>query len=210
MSKAIIGKKLGMTQIFDEDGNVTPVTVVSAGPCTVIQKKTVESDGYDAYQIGYEDIVERKVTKPLKGHYAKAGTDTKKYLRELKLDAEYNVGDSYGADVFAEGETVDVSGISKGKGTAGTIKRYGAHRLPMTHGAGPVHRSIGSTGANSSPSRVFKGKKMPGRMGNEKITVQNLKIIKVDAENNILAIKGAIPGNKGGLVVVSAAVKGGK
>lgn len=210
MTKAIIGKKLGMTQIFDEAGNVTPVTVIEAGPCTVVQKKTVESDGYAAYQLGFADIAERKLTKPAKGHFAKADAAPKKYLKEFKLDGDYNVGDSICADVFAEGDTVDISGTSKGKGTAGVIKRYGAHRLPMSHGAGPVHRSVGSTGMNSDPSRVFKGKKMPGRMGNDKITVQNLVIIKVDAENNMIAVKGAVPGNKGGIVTVTAAVKGGK
>ena len=210
MTKAIIGKKLGMTQIFDENGNVTPVTVIEAGPCTVIQKKTVEADGYEAYQIGFADLADRKVNKPMKGHFAKGETAAKKYLKEFKLDGEYNVGDVIKADVFAEGDIVDVSGTSKGKGTAGTIKRYNAHRLPMTHGAGPVHRSVGSTGMNSDPSRVFKGTKMPGRMGNEKITVQNLAIVKIDAENNIIAVKGAIPGNKGGIVTVTAAVKGGK
>ena len=209
MTKAIIGRKLGMTQIFDEDGNVTPVTVIEAGPCTVIQKKTVESDGYEALQLGFADKAERKANKPEKGHFAKAGVEPKKYLKEFKLDGEYNVGDVIKADVFAEGDVVDVSGTSKGKGTAGTIKRYGAHRLPMSHGAGPVHRSVGSTGMNSDPSRVFKGTRMPGRMGNEKITVQNLTVVKVDAENNVIAVKGAVPGNKGGIVTVTAAVKGG-
>ena len=209
MTKAIIGRKLGMTQIFDEDGNVTPVTVIEAGPCTVIQKKTVESDGYEALQLGFADKAERKANKPEKGHFAKAGVEPKKHLKEFKLDGEYNVGDVIKADVFAEGDIVDVSGTSKGKGTAGTIKRYGAHRLPMSHGAGPVHRSVGSTGMNSDPSRVFKGTRMPGRMGNEKITVQNLVVVKVDAENNVIAVKGAVPGNKGGIVTVTAAVKGG-
>ena len=198
-----------MTQIFDEDGNVTPVTVIEAGPCTVIQKKTVESDGYEALQLGFTDKPERKANKPEKGHFAKAGVEPKKYLKEFKLDGEYNVGDVIKADVFAEGDVVDVSGTSKGKGTAGTIKRYGAHRLPMSHGAGPVHRSVGSTGMNSDPSRVFKGTRMPGKMGNEKITVQNLVVVKVDAENNVIAVKGAVPGNKGGIVTVTAAVKGG-
>ncbi|MBQ6552536.1 MAG: 50S ribosomal protein L3 [Clostridia bacterium] len=209
MTKAIIGRKLGMTQIFDEDGNVTPVTVIEAGPCTVIQKKTVETDGYEALQLGFADAAEHRVNKPEKGHFAKAGAAPKKFLREFKLDGEYNVGDVIKADVFAEGDVVDISGVSKGKGTAGTIKRYGAHRLPMSHGAGPVHRSVGSTGMNSDPSRVFKGTRMPGRMGNEKITVQNLIIVKVDAENNVIAVKGAVPGNKGGIVTVTAAVKGG-
>ncbi len=209
MTKAIIGKKLGMTQIFDEDGNVTPVTVIEAGPCTVIQKKTVETDGYEALQLGFADAAEKNVNKPEKGHFTKAGAAPKKFLREFKLEGEYNVGDVIKADVFAEGDVVDVSGVSKGKGTAGTIKRYGAHRLPMSHGAGPVHRSVGSTGMNSDPSRVFKGTRMPGRMGNEKITVQNLIVVKVDAENNVIAVKGAVPGNKGGIVTVTAAVKGG-
>ena len=210
MTKAIIGRKLGMTQVFDEDGNVTPVTVIEAGPCTVIQKKTVETDGYEALQLGFTDIPERKANKPAKGHFAKAGVEPKKYLKEFALEGDLNVGDVIKADVFAEGDVVDVSGVSKGKGTAGTIKRYGAHRLPMSHGAGPVHRSVGSTGMNSDPSRVFKGTRMPGRMGNEKITVQNLTVVKVDAENNVIAVKGAVPGNKGGIVTVTAAVKGGK
>lgn len=210
MKKAIIGKKLGMTQIFDEDGNVTPVTVIEAGPCAVVQKKTVESDGYEALQLGFDELPERKTNKPLNGHFAKGSVPAKRYLREFNLEGEYNVGDIIKADVFAEGDVVDISGVSKGKGTAGTIKRFGARRLPVSHGAGPVHRSIGSTGSNSSPSRVFKGKKMPGRMGNEKITVQNLVVVKVDAENNVIAVKGAVPGSKGGVVLVTAAVKGGK
>ncbi len=210
MTKAIIGRKLGMTQVFDEDGNVTPVTVIEAGPCTVIQKKTVETDGYEALQLGFTDIPERKANKPQKGHFVKAGVEPKKYLKEFALEGDLNVGDVIKADVFAEGDVVDVSGVSKGKGTAGTIKRYGAHRLPMSHGAGPVHRSVGSTGMNSDPSRVFKGTRMPGRMGNEKITVQNLTVVKVDVENNVIAVKGAVPGNKGGIVTVTAAVKGGK
>ena len=209
MEKAIIGKKVGMTQIFEENGRVIPVTVIEAGPCVVVQKKDIENDGYTAVQLGFGDLSDKHSNKPQKGHFAKAGVEPKKYLKEFKLDGEYNVGDVIKADVFAEGDIVDVSGTSKGKGTAGTIKRYGAHRLPMSHGAGPVHRSVGSTGMNSDPSRVFKGTLMPGRMGNEKITVQNLVIVKVDAENNVIAVKGAVPGNKGGIVTVTAAVKGG-
>ncbi len=207
--KAILGKKVGMTQIFSENGEIVPVTVIEAGPAVVTQIKTVETDGYYGVQIGFEDKKETRVNKPEKGHFAKAGAAPKKFLREFKLEGEYNVGDVIKADVFAEGDVVDVSGVSKGKGTAGTIKRYGAHRLPMSHGAGPVHRSVGSTGMNSDPSRVFKGTRMPGRMGNEKITVQNLIVVKVDAENNVIAVKGAVPGNKGGIVTVTAAVKGG-
>ncbi|MBR7142730.1 MAG: 50S ribosomal protein L3 [Clostridia bacterium] len=209
MQKAIIGKKIGMTQIFDEKGNVIPVTLVEAGPCVVTQKRTVEKDGYSAIQLGYEDIAERKLNKPEKGHLAKAGTSLKKYLKEFKLDnaADMNVGDEVTAAVFAEGDAVDVCGKSKGHGYSGTIKRWGQHRQEMTHGVGPIHRSAGSMGANSSPSRVFKNKHLPGQYGNERVTVQNLTIAKVDAENNLIAVKGAIPGAKGGLVFITTSVK---
>lgn len=209
MKKGIIGKKIGMTQIFDENGKVIPVTVVEAGPCAVVQKKTVENDGYNAVQLGYADAKANRVNKPLKGHFAKGDVAPKKVLREFRLedDSALNVGDIVKADIFAEGEYVDVAGVSKGKGYQGTIKRWNNARLKETHGSGPVHRHAGSMGACSSPSRIFKGKKMPGHMGAERVTVQNLVIAKVDAENNLLAIKGAVPGPKGGTVVVFNSVK---
>ncbi len=208
MKKAILGKKLGMTQLFGEDGILIPVTVIEAGPCRVIQKKTAENDGYEAVQVGFMEKKEKHTTKPLQGHFKKAGTGYMKYLKEFKLDnaAEMNVGDEIKADVFAEGETVDVTGISKGKGFAGTIKRWGTHRGPMTHGSG-YHRGPGSMGACSTPSRVMKGKRLAGHLGVEKVTVQNLSIVKIDAEKNILAIRGAVPGPKGGLVVIKNSVK---
>ncbi len=211
MKKGIIGKKIGMTQVFDEIGNVIPVTVIQAGPCTVVQKKTVENDGYASVQLGYQDISEKKVTKPMKGHFDKAGVGYKKVLKEFRLeDADnYNVGDVITAEAFEIGSAVDVTGISKGKGFAGTIKRYGGHRTPMTHGGGPVHRHAGSMGACSSPSRIFKGKKMPGHMGVVQVTVQNLDVVKVDIENNLLVVKGAIPGPKGSIVTVKNTVKNG-
>lgn len=211
MKKGIIGKKIGMTQVFDENGNVVPVTVIQAGPCTVVQKKTVEKDGYSAIQLGYADMKEKNVTKPMKGHFEKAGVTAKKVLKEFRIeDAEsINVGDVIGVDTFEIGSGVDVTGISKGKGFAGTIKRYNGHRTPMTHGGGPVHRHAGSMGACSSPSRIYKGKKMPGHMGAVKVTVQNLDVIKVDAENNLLVVKGAIPGPKGSIVTVKSTVKKG-
>lgn len=209
MEKGIIGRKIGMTQLFTEDGNVVPVTVVEAGPCTVIQKKTVENDGYNAVQLGFEDIREKLVVKPLKGHYDKADIAYKRVLKEFKLDnsADMNVGDVLKADVFTAGDVVDVTGISKGKGYQGTIKRLGFHRQPMTHGTSGYHRHQGSMGANSTPSKVMKGKGMPGHMGSEQVTIQNLSIVKVDGENNLIAIKGAIPGPNGGLVIVKTAIK---
>lgn len=209
MEKGIIGRKIGMTQLFTENGNVVPVTVVEAGPCTVIQKKTVDTDGYNAVQLGFEDIREKLVVKPLKGHYDKAQVAYKRVLKEFKLDNSeaMNVGDILKADVFAAGDVVDVTGISKGKGYQGTIKRLGFHRQPMTHGTSGYHRHQGSMGANSTPSKVMKGKGMPGHMGSEQVTIQNLSVVKVDAENNLIAIKGAIPGPNGGLVVVKTAVK---
>lgn len=209
MEKAIIGKKVGMSQIFDADGKVIPVTVIEAGPCVVVQKKTVEKDGYEAVQLGYEDVPERKLTKPEKGHLAKAGVSPKKHLKEFKLNksAEMNVGDIVKADVFAEGDHVDVTGVSKGKGYAGVIKRWNFQRLKETHGSGPVARHGGSNGACSSPSRVWKGLKMAGHLGAEKVTVQNLAVVKVDAENNLIAVKGAIPGPNGGTVVLRDSVK---
>ena len=209
MEKGIIGRKIGMTQLFTENGNVVPVTVVEAGPCTVIQKKTVDNDGYSAVQLGFEDIREKLVVKPLKGHYDKAEVAYKRVLKEFKLDNSevLNVGDVIKADVFASGDVVDVTGISKGKGYQGTVKRLGFHRQRMTHGTSGYHRHQGSMGANSTPSKVMKGKGMPGHMGNEQVTIQNLSVVKVDAENNLIAIKGAIPGPNGGLVVVKTAIK---
>ena len=209
MEKGIIGRKIGMTQLFTENGNVVPVTVVEAGPCTVIQKKTVDNDGYSAVQLGFEDIREKLVVKPVKGHYDKAQVAYKRVLKEFKLDNSdaMNVGDVLKADVFAAGDVVDVTGISKGKGYQGTIKRHGFARQPMSHGTSGYHRHQGSMGANSTPSKVMKGKGMPGHMGSEQVTIQNLSIVKVDAENNLIAIKGAIPGPNGGLVVVKTAVK---
>ncbi len=209
MKKAILGKKLGMTQLFDETGKIIPVTVVEAGPCVVTQKKTVDNDGYDAVQVGFKDIEERKVNKPLKGHFEKAGVTAKRYLREFKLDtaADMNVGEEIKVDVFEAGEKIDVTGTSKGHGYAGAIKRHGFSRLKETHGTGPVHRHAGSMGACSSPSRVFKGKKLPGHMGVDTVTIQNLDVVSVDAEKNLLLVRGAIPGPKGGLVIIKNAVK---
>ena len=209
MQKAIIGKKIGMTQLFDEKGKVIPVTVIEAGPCVVVTKKTIENDGYEAVQIGYGDVADKKVTKPMKGHFAKADVAAKKFLKEFRLEdtSVLNIGDIVKADTFANGDKVDVQGISKGKGYAGTIKRWNGHSLKDTHGTGPVHRHAGSMGANSDPSRVMKGKKLPGHMGTEKVTVQNLEVVKVDVENNLIALKGAIPGPKGGIVYVTDSVK---
>ncbi|MBR6555601.1 MAG: 50S ribosomal protein L3 [Clostridia bacterium] len=209
MQKAIIGKKVGMTQIFDETGKVIPVTVIEAGPCTVVQKKTVENDGYDSVQLGFEDLADKKVTKPMKGHFEKAGVSAKKYLKEFRLEncAAYNVGDVLKADVFAAGDKIDVVGTSKGKGYAGVVKRWNAHSQEHTHGVGPVHRSVGSTGANTDPSRVMPGKHMPGHLGAEQVTVQNLEVVKVDAEANMIAIRGAVPGPKGGVVFIKNSVK---
>ena len=209
MQKGIIGKKMGMTQIFDENGKVVPVTVVEAGPCTVVQKKTVESDGYVAVQLGYGDISAKKVSKPAKGHFDKADVAPKRTLREFRLDdiSAMNVGDILKADVFAVGDRIDVVGTSKGKGYAGAIKRWNQHRLRESHGTGPVARHAGSMGSCSTPSRVFKGKRLPGHLGAERVTIQNLKVVKVDAENNLIAIKGAIPGPNGSVVCISYSVK---
>ena len=209
MKKGLIGKKIGMTQIFDEAGNVIPVTVVEAGPCTVTQIKTVENDGYQAVQVGFGDVKVSRVNKPMKGHFDKADVAPKKTLKEFRLESidGIEVGNILKADTFEVGEIVDVKGTSKGHGTAGAIKRWNFSRLRMTHGTGPNHRHAGSLGACSSPSRVFKGKKMAGHYGHETVTAQNLKIAKVDAENNLIAIKGAIPGPKGGIVVIADAVK---
>ncbi len=208
MKKGLVGKKLGMTQLFDANGNVVPVTVIEAGPCVVAQKKTIENDGYEAVQIGYGDLKASKVNKPMKGHFAKGDVAPKKVLRELRLEdtTTLNVGDVLKADIFAEGETVDVRGTSKGKGYAGVVKRWNFGRLKESHGTGPVHRHGGSLGV-IDPARVFKGKKMAGHLGNERVTVQNLSVVKVDAEKNIIAVKGAVPGPKGGIVVLFDSVK---
>ena len=209
MKKGIIGKKLGMTQIFLEDGSVVPVTVIEAGPCTVAQKKTVETDGYDAVQLAFGDVKEKHMTKAEIGHFKKAGVDAKKHLKEFRLDnaSEMNVGDVVSADTFAAGDKVDITGITKGRGYTGAVKRWGNHILRMTHGTGPIHRQVGSMGANSSPSRVFKNKKMAGQYGNEQVTVLNLAVVKIDAEKNIIAVKGAVPGAKGGIVFIRDSVK---
>lgn len=209
MKKGIIGKKIGMTQIFDENGKVIPVTVIEAGPCVVTQKKTVENDGYDAVQVGFGDVKVSKLNKPLKGHFAKNDVAPKKTLKEFRLEdcSALNVGDIIKADTFAEGEIVDVKGTSKGHGIAGAIKRWNFSRLRESHGTGPNARHQGSLGACSSPSRVFKGRKMAGHYGHETVTVQNLLVAKVDNENNLIAIKGAVPGPKGGIVVIADAVK---
>lgn len=212
MEKAIIGKKLGMTQLFDENGSFIPVTVIEAGPCVVVQKKTAENDGYESVQLGFGEVTDKHVNKPMKGHFAKSDVAAKRTLREFRLAdcAAVNVGDIVKADVFAAGDKVDVCGTSKGKGFAGTIKRYGTRSLKATHGTGPVARQSGSMGACSTPSRIMKGKKMPGHMGAERVTIQNLDIVKVDAENNLIALRGAIPGPKGGYVYITDAVKGQK
>ena len=209
MQKGIIGKKIGMTQIFDEKGNVVPVTVIEAGPCVVVQKKTVENDGYNAVQLGYGDVSPKHVNKPMKGHFDKADVAPKKTLKEFRFDDcdALNIGDIVKADTFAAGDRVDVTGTSKGKGYAGAIKRWNFGRLRETHGTGPVARHPGSLGACSTPSRVFKGTKAAGHLGCERVTVQNLDIVKVDVENNLIAVRGAVPGPRKGIVVLSDTVK---
>ncbi|MFV0400408.1 MAG: 50S ribosomal protein L3 [Oscillospiraceae bacterium] len=209
MQKCIVGKKIGMTQIFNENGKVVPVTVIEAGPCVVTQKKTTENDGYEAVQIGFGDISDKRVNKPMKGHFAKGDVPAKRHLREFRLDdtSALNVGDIIKPDVFEVGEIVDVCGTSKGKGFQGTIKRHNGHIQKMSHGGGPVHRGPGSMGASASPGKIMKGKKMPGHMGAERVTVQNLIIAKIDVENNLIAIRGAVPGPKGGLVCITDGVK---
>jgi len=204
MEKAILGKKIGMTQLFTETGRFVPVTVIEAGPCVVTQKKTNEIDGYEAIQVGFSELKEKKANKPKKGHLAKAGAPLLKFLREFRLSdiSAYNVGDEFKATIFSIGEQVDVTGISKGKGFAGVVKRHGFAIKRMTHGGGPVHRHLGSIGNCSDPSRIFKGKKMPGHMGHEQITVQNLEVVKVIEDKNLILVKGAIPGPKGGLVTI--------
>ncbi len=209
MKKAIIGKKVGMTQIFDEAGHAIPVTVIEAGPCVVTQKKTQEKDGYVAVQLGFEDVKEKKLTKPELGHLKKAEASPKKVLKEFRLDnaAELNVGDELKADVFAKGDKVDITGISRGKGYAGVIKRWNAHRLKESHGTGPVARHAGAMSANSSPSKIFPGKIGAGHMGVEQVTVQNLEIVKVDPNLNLIAVKGAVPGPNKGIVAIRSTVK---
>ena len=208
MKKGIIGKKIGMTQIFDEVGNVIPVTVIEAGPCVVAQKKTAEKDGYDAVQLGFMDVKEKHLTKPVKGHFEKAGVAPKKHLKEFRLDdcSALNTGDIISVDTFAAGDKVDVTGITKGHGYTGAIKRWNLHKLRMTHGVGPVHRQSGSMGV-IDPARIFKNKKMAGQWGNEQVTVLNLRVVKIDSEKNLIAIKGAIPGAKDGIVFIRDSVK---
>ena len=209
MKKAIIGKKIGMTQIFDADGKVVPVTVIQAGPCVVVQTKSTDKEGYSSVQLGFEDAVEKRLSKPEIGHFKKADLPLKKHLKEFRLegDVQLNVGDIVSADTFAEGECVDVIGTSKGKGTAGVIKRWGFKMSFTSHGAGPIHRHGGSIGANTSPGKVVKGRKMAGHLGVEQVTVQNLDVVKIDTENNILAVRGAVPGPKGGIVYIKNTVK---
>lgn len=209
MKKGIIGKKIGMTQIFDESGKVIPVTVVEAGPCVVVQKKTEQNDGYEAIQVGFGDAKPHKISKPLKGHFEKADVAAKRVLKEFRMDdcSGFNVGDIIKADTFEVGDMIDATGTSKGKGFAGAIKRHGNRSLRASHGTGPVARQAGSMGAISDPSRIFKGKGMAGHMGHERVTIQNLEVVKVDAENNLIAIRGAIPGPKGGVVILSDSKK---
>jgi len=209
MKKGIIGKKVGMTQIFDEKGNVIPVTVIEAGPCTVAQVKTNENDGYEAIQLGFKDVDAKRLNKPANGHFKKNGTATKKHLKEFRLEdiSAYKTGDTVTADIFAAGEKVDVTGMTKGRGYTGAVKRWNYATLRMTHGTGPIHREVGSMGANSSPSRVFKNKGMAGQYGNEQVTILNLDVVKVDAEKNLIAVKGAIPGARGGIVFIRNTVK---
>ena len=207
MKKAILGKKLGMTQIFDETGIMIPVTVIEAGPMTVLRNKTVESDGYKATVVAFEDLPEKKVGKPEAGAFKKANVGPKKYIKEFKYDDEYEIGATITCEMFAAGDHVDVSGVTKGKGFSGAIKRWNQHRLKMTHGTGPVHRSLGSTGANSTPSKVIKGLHMAGQYGHENDTILNLEVVKVDAGKNVLLLKGAVPGPKNGLVAVRESVK---
>ncbi|MDO4343205.1 MAG: 50S ribosomal protein L3 [Eubacteriales bacterium] len=211
MKKAILATKVGMTQIFSDDGVLTPVTVLQAGPCVVTQVKTVENDGYSAVQVGFADKREKLVNKPEKGHFNKAGVGCKRYVREFRFDnaEEYKPAQEIKVDIFAAGDKVDATAISKGKGFQGAIKRHGQHRGPMAHGS-KFHRHAGSNGAASDPSKVFKGKKMPGQMGNKRITIQNLEVVRVDAENNLLLVKGAVPGPKKSLVTIKETVKVGK
>jgi len=208
MKKGILGRKHGMTQIFDEKGEVIPVTVIEAGPCVVVQKKTTETDGYNAIQVGFGDVKEKRLTKPLIGHFKKAGVPFKRYLREFRLDdvSGYEVGSEIKVDIFKPGDRVDVTGISKGKGFAGVVKRYGASRGPMSHGS-KYHRRVGSMGATTDPGRTFKGKIMPGHMGHKRVTIQDLEVVKVDPELNLLLVKGSVPGPKGSLLIIKDSVK---
>ena len=208
MKKGIIGRKIGMTQIFDATGNAIPVTVIEAGPCTVAQVKTTENDGYEAIQLGFVTVEDTKATKPQKGHFAKAGTSVMKHLKEFRLDdiSGYKIGETVTADIFAAGEKVDITGITKGHGYSGAVKRWNNHMLGATHGIGPIHRQSGSMGT-IDPARIFKNKKMAGQYGNEQVTVTNLVIAKIDAEKNIIAVKGAVPGARGGIVFIRDAVK---
>ena len=208
MKKGIIGKKLGMTQIFDEKGNVVPVTLIEAGPCAVAQKKTVENDGYEAIQLAYQDAKKKHLTKAEIGHFEKAGISPKRHLKEFRLEdcSAYEVGSVVTVDTFAEGEKVDITGITKGRGYTGCVKRWGHHILRMTHGTGPIHRQPGSMGV-IDPARIFKNKKMPGQYGNEQVTILNLVAVKIDAEKNLIAVKGAVPGAKGGIVFIRDSVK---
>ena len=208
MKKALIGKKVGMTQIFDENGTVIPVTVIEAGPCVVAQVKTLENDGYEAVQLGFGEVKENKLNKPEKGHFAKANVTAKKHLREFRLDSieGIKVGDELKADVFAAGEKIDVQGTSKGKGFQGVIKRHGQHRGPMGHGS-MYHRRPGSMGPTSTPGRVFKGKKLPGHMGSVTVTIQNLDIVRVDMDKNVILVKGSVPGAKGSILKIKSAIK---
>jgi large subunit ribosomal protein L3 len=205
MKKAILGKKLGMTQIFDETGLMVPVTVIAAGPMTVVRNKTEERDGYVATVVAFEDIPERKVNKPEMGMFTKAGVQPKRYVKEFKYETAYEVGATITCDMFVAGDVVDVSGVTKGHGFTGVIKRWNQGRLKMTHGTGPVHRSLGSTGSNSTPSKVIKGLHMPGQYGHENVTIKNLTVVKVDTEKNVILLRGAVPGPKGGLVTVKKA-----
>lgn len=209
MKKGIIGKKIGMTQIFDAKGNAIPVTVIEAGPCAVIQIKTKEHDGYEAVQLGFMTVADKKANKPQTGHCKKAGTSVMKHLKEFRFEdiSGYSIGDTVTAATFAEGEKVDITGVTKGRGFTGAVKRWGNHILRMTHGTGPIHREVGSMGANSTPSRVFKNKHMAGQYGNEQVTVLNLEVAKIDAEKNIIAVKGAVPGARGGIVFIRNTVK---
>jgi large subunit ribosomal protein L3 len=211
MKKAIIGKKVGMTQIFDESGKVIPVTVIEAGPCVVAQVKSNETDGYNAVQLGFGDVKESKVNKPVKGHFAKSKLALKKHLREFRMDSveDVKVGDEFKADVFVKGDKVDIQGTSKGKGFQGVIKRHGQSRGPMGHGS-MYHRRPGSMGSTSTPGRVFKGKKLPGHMGVETVTIQNLDVVKVDTDKNVLLVKGSVPGPKGAILKIKATVKSAK
>ena len=209
MKKGIIGKKLGMTQVFDEKGNVIPVTLIEAGPCPVTQKKTVDTDGYEALQLAFCDTTEKHLSKAQSGHLKKTGTAPKRHLKEYRLEdcSSVNAGDVITVDTFAAGEKVDITGMTKGRGYTGAVKRWGHHILRMTHGTGPIHRQVGSMGANSTPSRVYKNKKMAGQYGNEQVTILNLAVVKIDAEKNLIAIKGAVPGAKGGIVFIRDSVK---